>query len=80
MLAKSYRTEAFVELMRMLDDPHPTLRSRAALAASRRSWLGYGTTPRQAAELLDVLDRHADAPTWRAARIREGLARVRERG
>ncbi|MFB7427103.1 hypothetical protein ACFC0K_27810 [Streptomyces hydrogenans] len=80
VLAKSYRTEAFVELMRMLDDPHPTLRSRAALAASRRSWLGYGTTPRQAAELLDVLDRHADAPTWRAARIREGLARVRERG
>ncbi|MFB7360787.1 hypothetical protein [Streptomyces hydrogenans] len=79
VLAESYRTEAFVTLMRMLDDPHPTLRARAALAASRRHWLAHETTPEEAAELLALLDRHADALTWRATRIRECLPRVRDR-
>ncbi|MFE9042108.1 hypothetical protein ACFYOG_14445 [Streptomyces sp. NPDC007818] len=79
VLAEGYRPEAFVEVMRMLDDPHPTLRSRAARAASRRHWLAHDSTPEEAAELLGLLDRHADALTWRAARIREGLVRARGR-
>ncbi|MFF9344166.1 hypothetical protein ACF1CG_30990 [Streptomyces sp. NPDC014773] len=79
VLAESYRTEAFVELMRMLDDPHPTLRSRAALAASRRGWVADGTTPAAAAELLELLDRHAGLFARRAAWMRESLARARDR-
>ncbi|WP_406859806.1 hypothetical protein ABZO31_05390 [Streptomyces sp. HUAS MG47] len=76
LLSLGYSSHRMLGLMRMLEDPHPRLRARAALAATRRAYIAWPTPPEVAVEVLELLDRHHDVlRAWDRSHLREVLLR-----
>ncbi|MEU9702972.1 hypothetical protein [Streptomyces sp. NPDC047981] len=66
--------------LRMLDDPDPRLRERAARSAGRGWWITAGGSREEAEEMLGLLERHRGAlADWAHRSLTEGLTRALRR-